>query len=106
MVFGASISIAERGHLVANWYGKSELGVGNGSVWNMAQMRLARGGRWGVGASEVEAPVGGGQGIVHVDGGFAVKLVNLNGRMALVDVDGTCGASGWGISFGGYEERS
>jgi len=42
---------------------------------------------------------------VDADGGFAVELVNINGHVKHVDVDGTGGAPGWGISFGGYEER-
>ncbi len=53
---------------------------------------------------EVEATVGR-WGVVDADGGFAVELVNINGRVIFVDVNGADGTPGWGISFGGYEER-
>ncbi len=69
-------------------------------------MRLRRGGRWYVGVVEVEGPITGQWGAIDVDGGLAVELVNINGGVECVDVDGTGGAPGWGISFGGYEERS
>jgi len=106
VVFGTAIGIAERGRLIANWYGKAELSMCDGAVWNMAQMRLATGRRQGVGVIEVEAPAGDGQGIVTVAGGFVVKLVSIRGHLEPVDIDGTGGAPGWGISFSGYEERS
>src|SRR6266404_4380447 len=63
-------------------------------------MRLCRAGRWNVCIFEVELPIVGRCGmviLVDVNGGVVVELV---------DVNGCCGASGWGIIFGGYEERS
>jgi len=59
-----------------------------------------------VGVVKVKAPAGDGQGIVNIDGGSVVELVNINGRLITVNVDGTGMTSGWGISIGGYEERS
>ena len=69
-------------------------------------MRLCRCGRWNVGVVEVEGPITGRWGIVNVDGGFVVELVNINGGVEFIDIDGTGVTSRWGISFGGYEERS
>ncbi len=69
-------------------------------------MRSCSHGRRNVGVVEVEGPITGWWGIVDVNGGFAVELVNINGGVKFVDIDGTGGTSGWGISFGGYEERS
>ena len=45
-------------------------------------------------------------GAVDVVGGLAVELININGQMVLIDIDGTACASRRGISLGGYEERS
>ena len=36
MAHGGAIGMAERGRLIVNWYGESELGVGNWSIWNIA----------------------------------------------------------------------
>src|SRR6266404_4984485 len=93
--------MTERGCLVANWNGKLKLGVCNGPSWNISRIQSHRHWRCGVGVVKVKGPrrtIGGLSGIlilVDFNGGFAVKLINVNGGGL---------TSGWGITFGRYEE--
>src|SRR6266404_3566552 len=96
---GGPIGVTERGRLVANWYGKMELGVGNRSIWNIARSRACTDGR--LGFKEVEVETSGGWGAWDADRGATIELVSIDGRVELIDVDGTSGTSGQGISFGG-----
>ena len=104
MVHGGAIGVAERGCFIPDWNGEMELGVGDGSAWKIARMRSRTDRRATLEEVEVEAS-GAGWGVVYACGGFVVESVNINWRLEHVDVDGTCGTSGRGISFGRYEER-
>jgi len=97
--------VAEWRPFVANWYGEAELGVGDGPVGNIVRRSTGTGGS--VTLEEIEVITGGG-GIGEGDGGSSVKRANnLWGVIFVaVDVDGAAGTPRWGISFGGYEERS
>jgi len=99
------IRVTERGCFAADWYGKVELGVGNGSVWNIARMSVGTDGSTILEEVEVVAR-GGGAGTG--DGGSAFEIANnfWGVIFVAVDVDGTSSTSRRGISIGGYEERS
>ena len=71
--------MAERGRLVANWYGKVELGMGNGSIWNIARMRSRTDGRTTLEEVEVVAATGR-WGVVDISRGFVVESININGK--------------------------
>src|SRR6266404_1849354 len=105
MVHGGAISVAEWGHLFADWDGEAEAGVGNGSVRNIA--RISAGTDGSVTLNEVEVEVGGRRPRDGGGGSAAAIANNCCGVIFVsVDVDGAICAPGRGISFGGYEERS
>ena len=105
VVHGGAIGVAERGCLIADGYGKTEQGMGNGSVWNIARMSVGTDRRMTL--DEVEVIVGG-RG--PMDGGWGSVATSANNVWGVifvsVDVDGASDTSRRGISFGGYEERS
>src|SRR6266404_6232608 len=69
---GGPIGVTERGRFIANWYGKAELGVGNGSVWNITRMSVGTDGRTTL--KEVEVVTGRG-GTGDGDGGSSANNV-------------------------------
>src|SRR6266404_4170987 len=105
VVHGGAICVAEWGCFVANRDGETKAGVGNGSVVNVARRSLATDGS--VTLDKIEF-VCGIRGCWDGGGGMVAAMAkNVRGVILVsVSVDGAAGASGRGISFGGYEERS
>ena len=105
MVHGGAIGMAKWGGLVANGNGKAELGVGDGSVWNI--VRISAGTDGSVTLDVVEVVMGRRGPRNRGCGLTAASASNVWGVIFVsVDVDGAPGTSRRGISFGGYEERS
>jgi len=99
--------VTEWGCLVADWYGETELGMGDGSVGNITRRSAGTGGKTTLEEVEVVAGCGCG-GVGGGDGGLSVRRANNFWGVIFVsvDVDRAVRTPRWGISFSGYEERS